>query len=97
MRGNFCSIIRKAVTTMPLLNFILICFLHHVYFSCRKFQRPSLGPKPPWYKDAQTPIDSQNCALLNDFFFFLNVDGAMHFIYSHKYNTNSAEDSSDMN
>ena len=22
-----------------------------------------------------------------------NVDGAMHFIYSHKYNTNSAEDS----
>ena len=21
-----------------------------------------------------------------------NVDGAMHFIYSHKYNTNSAED-----
>ena len=29
--------------------------------------------------------------------FFLNVDGAMHFIYSHKYNTNSAEDSSDMN
>ena len=27
----------------------------------------------------------------------LNVDGAMHFIYSHKYNTNSAEDSSDMN
>ena len=26
-----------------------------------------------------------------------NVDGAMHFIYSHKYNTNSAEDSSDMN
>ena len=28
---------------------------------------------------------------------FLNVDGAMHFIYSHKYNTNSAEDSSDMN
>ena len=26
-----------------------------------------------------------------------NVDGAMHFFYSHKYNTNSAEDSSDMN
>ena len=26
-----------------------------------------------------------------------NIDGAMHFIYSHKYNTNSAEDSSDMN
>ena len=26
-----------------------------------------------------------------------NVDGAMHFIYSHKYYTNSAEDSSDMN
>ena len=26
-----------------------------------------------------------------------NVDGAMHFVYSHKYNTNSAEDSSDMN
>ena len=25
------------------------------------------------------------------------VDGAMHFIYSNKYNTNSAEDSSDMN
>ena len=22
---------------------------------------------------------------------FLNVDGAMHFIYSHKYNTNSAK------
>ena len=30
-------------------------------------------------------------------FFFLNVDGAMRFIYSHKYNTNLAEDSSDMN
>ena len=29
--------------------------------------------------------------------FFLNDDGAMHFIYSHKYDTNSAEDSSDMN
>ena len=29
--------------------------------------------------------------------FFLNVDAAIHFIYSHKYNTNSAEDSSDMN
>ena len=29
--------------------------------------------------------------------FFLNVDGAMHFIYSHKYTTNSAEDSSDIN
>ena len=29
--------------------------------------------------------------------FFKNVDDAMHFIYSHKYNTNSAEDSSDMN
>ena len=28
---------------------------------------------------------------------FKNVDGAMHFIYSHKYNTNSAEDSSDIN
>ena len=28
---------------------------------------------------------------------FKNVDGTMHFIYSHKYNTNSAEDSSDMN
>ena len=27
----------------------------------------------------------------------INVDGAMHFIYSYKYNTNSAEDSSDMN
>ena len=27
----------------------------------------------------------------------INIDGAMHFIYSHKYNTNSAEDSSDMN
>ena len=26
-----------------------------------------------------------------------NVDGAMHFIYAHKYNTNSAEDSSGMN
>ena len=26
-----------------------------------------------------------------------NVDGAMHFIYAHKYNTNSAEDSSDIN
>ena len=26
-----------------------------------------------------------------------NVDGAMHFIYSHKYISNSAEDSSDMN
>ena len=28
---------------------------------------------------------------------FKNVDGAMHYIYSHKYNTNSAEDSSDVN
>ena len=27
----------------------------------------------------------------------LNVDGAIHFIYSHKYYTNSAEDSSDIN
>ena len=26
-----------------------------------------------------------------------NVDGAMHFIYLHKYDTNSAEDSCDMN
>ena len=26
-----------------------------------------------------------------------DVDGAMHFIYSHKYNTISTEDSSDMN
>ena len=30
-------------------------------------------------------------------YFKKNVDGAMHFIYSHKYNINSAEDSSDMN
>ena len=59
------SDVRKAVTTMPLLNFLLNCSLNHVYFSCCKFQRPSLGPKP-WHKDAQTPIDSQNCALLND-------------------------------
>ena len=29
--------------------------------------------------------------------FFLNVHDAVHFIHSHKYNTNSAEDSSDMN
>ena len=29
--------------------------------------------------------------------FHSNVDGAMHFIYLHKYNTNLAEDSSDMN
>ena len=32
---------------------------------------------------------------------YLNVDGAIHFIYSHKhtdkYDTNPAEDSSDMN
>ena len=28
---------------------------------------------------------------------FIDTDGAMHFIYAHKYNTNSAEDSSDMN
>ena len=28
---------------------------------------------------------------------FLDVDGTTHFMYSHKYNTNSAEDSSDMN
>ena len=34
--------------------------------------------------------------IYNQNFFFLNVDGAMHFIYSHKYNTNSAEDSSDI-
>ena len=26
-----------------------------------------------------------------------NVDGAMHFIYSHKHDSNSAKDSSDMN
>ena len=26
-----------------------------------------------------------------------SVDAAMHFIYSHKYSINSAEDSSDMN
>ena len=31
------------------------------------------------------------------FVIFVYVDGAMHFIYSHKYNTNAAEDSSDMN
>ena len=29
--------------------------------------------------------------------FFCNVDCAMQYIYSHKYNTCSAEDSSDMN
>ena len=28
---------------------------------------------------------------------FYNIDGAMHFIYAHKYNTNSTEDSSHMN
>ena len=28
--------------------------------------------------------------------FFCNVDCAMQYIYSHKYNTNSAEDSSDI-
>ena len=27
---------------------------------------------------------------------FLNVDSAMHFIYSHKHNTNSAEDYSNI-
>ena len=32
----------------------------------------------------------------NDLFIFI-ADGAMHLIYSHRYNTNSAEDSSDMN
>ena len=37
------------------------------------------------------------CSYKCTFGIFLNVDGAMHFIYSHKYNTNSAEDSSDMN
>ena len=31
------------------------------------------------------------------FFLVLNVDGAMHFIYSYKYNINSAEDLLDMN
>ena len=31
------------------------------------------------------------------FFLLLNVDGAMHFIYSYKYNINSAEDLFDMN
>ena len=44
---------------------------------------------------------SQFCTYLNfcsvNISFFLNVDGAMHFIYSYKYNTISAEDSSDMN
>ena len=29
--------------------------------------------------------------------FVLNVDGAMHFIYFNKYNTNSTEHSSDVN
>ena len=28
---------------------------------------------------------------------YLKVDDVMHFIYSHKYNTNSTEDSSDIN
>ena len=27
---------------------------------------------------------------------FKNVDGAIHFIYSHKYNNNSTKDSSNM-
>ena len=30
-------------------------------------------------------------------FYFFNVDYAMHFIHLYKFNTNSAEDSSDMN
>ena len=30
-------------------------------------------------------------------FLFFNVDDAMHFIYSQKYNSNLAEDSSDIN
>ena len=34
---------------------------------------------------------------MSNFSYLKSVDGAMHFIYSHKYNTNSAEDSSDMN
>ena len=29
--------------------------------------------------------------------FVLNFDGAMHFIYSYQYNTNSVEDLSDIN
>ena len=41
-----------------------------------------------------------NCWQQINFYYYIlkkNVDGAMHFIYSHKYNTNLAEDSSDMN
>ena len=39
------------------------------------------------------------CDSISATFFLYNVDGAMHFLYSHrsKCNTNSAEDSSDMN
>ena len=33
----------------------------------------------------------------NDKQLFFKVDGVMHFICSHKYNFNSAEDSSDRN
>ena len=50
-------------------------------------------------KHASLPVIQYNNMPLRwvDSFRYKNVDGAMHFIYSHKYNTNLAEDSSDMN
>ena len=42
-------------------------------------------------------LQVQHCFTDYYIYFFFNVDSAMHFIYSHKYNTSSAVDSSDMN
>ena len=36
-------------------------------------------------------------SIMLDSYILYNVDGAKHFIYSHKYHTNLVEDSSDMN
>ena len=47
--------------------------------------------------NAHSYIIHVQVAMINPWHEQLNVDGAMHIIYSHKYNTNSAEDSSDMN
>ena len=46
---------------------------------------------------ARTPLENWHRNIQQLAYNFKNVDGVMHFIYSHKYNTISAEDSSDMN
>ena len=57
-----------------------------------------------WAVASSLFTQSQIQVILSSYFFSMffsmfkkNVVGAMHFIYSHKYDTNSAEDSSDMN